>query len=207
MGLSDALEIFNLTSNYGKRIDPLSGESDAFHSGIDLSAPEGTDVPSFVGGFVSYAGEGRPGTGYGNYGNTVAVTDYSGKTHVYAHLSSINVGLGDFIGEGGVLGGVGSTGKSTGNHLHYEVRTGVFGSDIDPSSFLESFFADKDNPFTTQAGESKTVVQGKNDNDLTFTQNIVRVVAIFFIIVVMSFLVFKLLPLDKLPIPTNIMKG
>lgn len=103
-----------LTSAYGWRRDPL-GAGTRFHSGIDLAAAYGREVPAAAGGRVVFAGE------QGGYGHTVVVDHGRGITTRYAHLSSIDVEAGARIEAGSVLGRVGSSGRSTGPHLHFEV--------------------------------------------------------------------------------------
>lgn len=102
-----------------------------YHPGADIGVPgnaPGTPIYAIDGGRVVYAGWGQSGTGFGNYGNVVAITHSSGQlsglTTVYAHLQNINrnVRVGSDIGAGALLGGMGSTGYSTGTHLHFEVR-------------------------------------------------------------------------------------
>ncbi len=102
-------------SGYGMRIDPIYGTT-KFHSGMDFSASPGTDVYATGNGVITKAGW---ETGYGN---TIEVDHGFGYKTIYAHLSSIKVKRGSKVVRGEVIGGVGSTGKSTGPHLHYEVH-------------------------------------------------------------------------------------
>ena len=119
----------NLTSNFGVRLDPFTGAS-AMHSGMDFRAEEGTPVQA--------AGAGRVVTASptGGYGNLVEIDHGNGLTTRYGHLSSIEVSLGQSVAAGGAVGQVGSTGRSTGPHLHYETRVG--GSAVDPQRFLSA---------------------------------------------------------------------
>lgn len=94
----------------------LFGETRA-HNGIDYAVPMNTKVQSTTAGTVIYTG--YDADGYGNY---VRVRDGSGNTHTYAHLNSISVNTGDIVSRYDELGKSGSTGRSTGAHLHYEVR-------------------------------------------------------------------------------------
>ncbi len=107
------------SSYYGMRKDPFTGE-DAFHYGVDVGgAPSGTPVRATHGGEVVFA------DWRGNYGNKVKVLSViEGQNFyiIYAHLNSINVGVGDKVSAGQIIGGIGSTGRATGPHLHYEVR-------------------------------------------------------------------------------------
>lgn len=103
-----------LTSGFGWRIHPISGDR-RFHSGIDLGAPSGTPVLSALAGRVVAAGD------MGGYGLAVVVqADSAQQQNLYAHLSAIAVKPGDRVEQGSVLGLVGSTGNSTGPHLHFE---------------------------------------------------------------------------------------
>ena len=86
------------------------------HSGMDIAAPYGTPILAAHDGTVSST------TGHWTYGNVVMVDNGDGVTTLYAHMSSIGVGVGQSVKQGDVIGYVGSTGNSTGNHLHFEVR-------------------------------------------------------------------------------------
>ena len=119
----------NVSSGFGRRKDPFSGkESD--HTGIDIPATPGTPVNSTKSGRVVVAGL-QPGADKKQgYGNLVVVDHGNGVITKYAHLSSIDVKVGDEVTEGQKLGGVGSTGSSTGPHLHYEILQQ--GKPVDP---------------------------------------------------------------------------
>jgi murein DD-endopeptidase MepM/ murein hydrolase activator NlpD len=108
-------ERYDLTSTFGTRLDPFT-RSLAQHSGIDFRAPTGTPVRAVAAGKIVEAGPN------GGYGRMVEIDHGFGITTRYAHLSAITVNEGDTIARGAVLGHVGSTGRSTGPHLHYEVR-------------------------------------------------------------------------------------
>ena len=112
-----------LTSNFGARWGSV-------HEGIDIGAPTGTPVLAADAGMVVFAGWS------GNYGNIIKI-DHGGGRMVtwYAHLSRFNVGVGDTVGKGAVIGYVGNTGFSTGPHLHYEVR--VNGVSENPLDFYQ----------------------------------------------------------------------
>lgn len=90
------------------------------HNGVDLGAPNGTPVYAAAAGTVIVA---KNDGGYnGGYGNYIVVSHDNGTQTLYAHLSSVSISVGQAVAKGDKLGGVGSTGKSTGNHLHFEVR-------------------------------------------------------------------------------------
>ncbi len=116
-------------SRFGHRIDPFNGDI-AFHSGLDLAAPSGTEVHSTADGKVITAGR------EGSYGNMIDIDHGFGIITRYGHLSEIKVQVGDRIKKGSVIGVQGSTGRSTGDHLHYEVRFN--GEAINPQNFLQT---------------------------------------------------------------------
>ncbi|WP_368860585.1 M23 family metallopeptidase [Streptomyces sp. RK75] len=107
--------------------------SSGHHTGVDFSAASGTPVKSVAAGEVVAAGDG------GAYGNQVVVRHADGKYTQYGHLSSLSVQVGQQVGAGTQLGLSGSTGNSTGPHLHFEVRTTPnYGSDVDPVAYLRA---------------------------------------------------------------------
>lgn len=111
------------TSGFGIRKDPFSGWA-GYHPGIDISAPYGSSVRSSKEGRVIFAGW------YGGYGKCIIVRHLFGFETVYGHLSSIGVNKDQWVKVGQYLGRVGSTGRSTGAHLHFEVRK--YGRPINP---------------------------------------------------------------------------
>jgi murein DD-endopeptidase MepM/ murein hydrolase activator NlpD len=113
-----------VTGGYGYRRYPRRG----MHHGIDITAPTGTPIRPSSSGVVSYAGYN------GGYGKTVVIRHSSGLSTKYAHLSRILVGRGTYVGRGTTIGKVGSTGFSTGPHLHFEVR--INNSPVNPSPFV-----------------------------------------------------------------------
>lgn len=121
------LGTLRISSGFGVRKDPFTGQS-AFHSGIDFPAPQGTSVRSAASGVVSFAGW-KDG-----YGKVVEITHESGLVTRYPHLSKVLVGVGDRVGADAKVALVGSTGRSTGPHLHFEIRRN--GEAIDPSPYL-----------------------------------------------------------------------
>jgi murein DD-endopeptidase MepM/ murein hydrolase activator NlpD len=122
-----------ISSNYGWRQDPFNGRS-RFHGGIDLAARYGTDVPAAASGTVVTAGE------QGGYGLTVVVRHVGGYETRYAHLSSLDVAPGASVEQGTVIGRVGSTGRSTAPHLHFEVTRR--GERVDPDRFVRNLTSD-----------------------------------------------------------------
>lgn len=128
---------FTKTSGYGNRKDPFTGAT-VKHRGVDYAAPTGTPIGSQGSGTVIYSGMGTSGSGYGGYGNVVAVKGDDGKTYLYAHMSKVLADKGSRVNAGTRLGLVGSTGRSTGPHLHYEVRTGGYGTDINPMPYVNN---------------------------------------------------------------------
>ena len=119
---------YTLTSEFGPRISPTIGVVD-FHTGQDLAAPTGTPVLATFQGTVAFVGVD------GGYGNLVRVRHASGVETYYAHLSAFNVQVGDRVQTGEPVGAVGSTGNSTGPHLHLEVR--VDDKPTDPVPWLQ----------------------------------------------------------------------
>jgi murein DD-endopeptidase MepM/ murein hydrolase activator NlpD len=117
------------SSNFGYRIDPFTGRS-TLHEGIDFVAPKGTPVAAAAGGVV-VGSEVHP-----EYGNMIEVDHGNGLTSRYAHLSRRLANVGDVVLKGQTIGEVGSTGRSTGSHLHFEVRNSQ-GAALNPKKFLE----------------------------------------------------------------------
>lgn len=112
-------DLFWISSEFGKRKNPFSGEMKN-HNGIDLAAAEGTPVYAIKDGAVYAAIEKDP-----EFGNYIILSHDLGKmTSVYAHLSKITVDRYQYVKKGDVIGYVGQTGKATGPHLHFEIRTG-----------------------------------------------------------------------------------
>jgi len=104
-----------LTGVFGWRADPIHGAT-RFHSGVDLAAPAGSPIRATQGGSVKSAGWS------GNYGYMVTLDHGNGVETRYAHMSAINVEAGRSVNQGDIIGLVGSSGRSTGPHVHYEVR-------------------------------------------------------------------------------------
>lgn len=117
-----------LSSSFGWRRHPISGRR-AIHEGLDFSAPKGTPIYAASGGVVKLAEY------VAEYGNTIEIEHGNGLMTRYAHASSIDVKAGDLVEKGQMIGKVGSTGRSTGPHLHFEVR--MAGNPLDPRLFLD----------------------------------------------------------------------
>ena len=118
-----------LTSPFGYRADPFLGRL-ALHPGVDLAEPYGTEIRAAAAGRVAHAGPA------GGYGIMVEIDHGNGLSTRYAHMSEALVAEGEEVDKGAVLGRLGSTGRSTGPHLHYEVR--VDGEPVDPERFLRA---------------------------------------------------------------------
>jgi len=117
------------TSGFGVRSDPFLGRP-AMHTGLDFRAATGDPVRATANGRVASSGW------MGGYGRMVEIDHGNGLSTRYGHLSEINVKVGDIIKIGQVIGAVGSTGRSTGPHLHYETR--IDGDAVDPQKFLRA---------------------------------------------------------------------
>jgi murein DD-endopeptidase MepM/ murein hydrolase activator NlpD len=116
-----------LSSGYGPRKNPFTGHPE-FHQGIDIAAPFGTDVVAARDGVVSLIGVDPV------LGRYIQLLHEGGYETIYGHLSNVTVSLKQQIGSGMILGKVGSTGYSTGPHLHFEIRRK--GKSKNPSSLL-----------------------------------------------------------------------
>ena len=118
-----------ITSSFGYRRDPFTRRA-AMHNGIDFRGGRGSPIFAAARGEVVFAGR------RGGYGNLVEISHGNGMMTRYAHLSRIDVSVGDSVEAGDTLGGLGSTGRSTGPHLHFEVR--INGRAVNPRPFLET---------------------------------------------------------------------
>ena len=116
-----------ITGSFGERIDPFNGEG-AFHSGVDISAGVGSPVIAPADGAVTFADF------LGGYGRAVMVDHGHGITTRFGHLSSFAVTAGQYIHRGDTIGYVGLSGRSTGPHLHYEVR--INDAPVNPYKYL-----------------------------------------------------------------------
>jgi murein DD-endopeptidase MepM/ murein hydrolase activator NlpD len=120
---------FRLSSTYGEREHPVLGGV-RMHKGLDLAAPSGTPVLAPADGVVEKA------SWFSSYGNFIEIAHGGNMETRYGHLSGYNVVAGQHVHKGDVIGYVGSTGRSTGPHLHYEVRIG--GQAVDPTPYLQT---------------------------------------------------------------------
>ncbi|MEG3640790.1 M23 family metallopeptidase [Magnetococcus sp. PR-3] len=118
-----------ITSGYGERVDPISSKRE-FHGGLDMRAPIGTTVRATADGVVEFAGNHKRS----GYGHLVIVRHDFGFRTVYAHLSKTLVKAGAFVGKGDRIALSGNSGKSSGPHLHYEVR--FVHRKLDPARFV-----------------------------------------------------------------------
>ena len=118
-----------ISSGFGYRSDPFTGEA-AMHSGLDFRGPVGAPIYAAADGRVSFAGVKH------GYGNCLEITHGIGMMTRYAHMSAFKAGVGETIKAGEVVGAIGSSGRSTGPHLHFEVR--INGQAVNPRPFLEA---------------------------------------------------------------------
>lgn len=121
-------DLSRIASGFGARIDPVY-KTPKFHYGLDFAAPQGTPIYATANGNVTLAG--NTGNGYGNH---VIINHGYGYQTLYGHMVRVKARTGQSVNRGEVIGWVGSTGKSTGPHLHYEVHK--YGDKIDPIYFF-----------------------------------------------------------------------
>lgn len=125
--------VYPVTSWFGSRVDPITGQKGAFHNGIDIGAPKGTAILAAGDGIVIQAGW------YGGYGNTVIINHGQDKNGnelwtLYGHASQVLVKKGQKVKKGDQIAKVGSTGRSTGNHLHFTVYLNQ--QAVDPKKYV-----------------------------------------------------------------------
>lgn len=119
------------SSDYGYRRNPFGGYCGEFHPGVDVKGPVGDPIHATADGIVNRC------DWYNGYGNAVVLDHKSGYQTLYGHLTKVNVTQGQYVKAGDVIGFLGSTGRSTGPHVHYEVRQN--GDDISPEPFIRVF--------------------------------------------------------------------
>lgn len=120
---------YTLSSSFGYRRDPING-SGAMHNGLDFKAAHGTPILAAADGVITKAGW------MGGYGKTIEITHGNGLMTRYAHMSRLEANVGQKVERGAQIGRMGSTGRSTGTHLHFEVRNN--GRAINPHKFLKA---------------------------------------------------------------------
>jgi murein DD-endopeptidase MepM/ murein hydrolase activator NlpD len=116
-----------VTGSFGERTDPFNGEG-AFHSGVDISTHYGAQIVAPADGVVRFCDF------YGGYGRAIQIDHGNGLTTLYGHLSGFAVTAGETVHRGDVIGFVGDSGRSTGPHLHYEVR--INDTPVNPYKYL-----------------------------------------------------------------------
>ena len=148
LGISPSLwpVVGEITGHFGERLDPFSGEG-AFHSGMDIASHDGDAVRATADGVVTEAGL------RGGYGRLVVIDHGFGVTTWYGHLSGFNTQVGMRVKAGDVVGYEGDSGRSTGPHLHYEVR--VYNTPVNPWRYLRKL-----NPTATVASTNATHTAG-----------------------------------------------
>jgi murein DD-endopeptidase MepM/ murein hydrolase activator NlpD len=118
-----------ISSGFGYRSDPFTGAG-AFHAGLDFRGPIGAPIHAAAKGVVSFVGQKQ------GYGNCIEIDHGNGLMTRYAHMSAFRASLGQPVRPGDVIGAIGSTGRSTGPHLHFEVR--IHDRPVNPRPFLEA---------------------------------------------------------------------
>ncbi|MEK3787523.1 M23 family metallopeptidase [Paenibacillus sp. FSL K6-1230] len=163
--MTNPFDGYRLTSPFGYRTHPVD-QVRRFHRGVDLviTPPDG-EIKAFTSGLVLHAKLGVTGSGFGNMGIIVAIRDVHGYLHVYAHLSSAGVKEGQQVQRGQVIGRQGSTGSSTGPHLHYEIRrasspsygyTPTEAGVVEPTQYLINYYR------ATEPGKENPVAQERD---------------------------------------------
>ena len=122
-------DIGSISSGFGYRRDPFTGRA-AMHSGLDFRAPTGSPIVAAAAGRVSFVGR------KSGYGNVVEIDHGAGMITRYAHMSRFRTQVGQEVAAGDLIGAIGSTGRSTGPHLHFEVR--INDRAVNPRPFLET---------------------------------------------------------------------
>ncbi|MGO3374196.1 M23 family metallopeptidase [Brochothrix thermosphacta] len=125
-----------VSSGFVDRINPVTGQREQ-HKGLDFAQPMNSAIKAADDGVVVFAGMGSNSNGFNNYGNVVLLEHPKSKEWtLYAHQNAVSVTKGQKVKQGQVIGKVGSTGQSTGAHLHFEIRKQQWGGQIDPAPIL-----------------------------------------------------------------------
>ena len=193
-----------ITSNIGERWGRM-------HKGTDYAVPTGTIVQSVTSGTVVYTGNDPDG-----YGNYIKVQDPDGNTHVYAHLSSIGTTTGSIVKAGQQIGLSGSTGKSTGPHVHYEVKDSG-GNVLDGTKFISgvkdvALIDGTTVAYQTLTTNTTTDTSGNGLKIMGFDITDIAVkVCIFFVLLILgglgAFFLFKTFDIKPSLNPVKLMKG
>ncbi len=147
----DPVTKVDISSYYGYRTDPFRGRRKN-HKGLDIRGPVGTPIYATADGFVKIS------KWFGSYGKFIEIDHGNGITTRYGHMSRLKVSANMRVKKGDIIGLMGSTGRSTGSHLHYEVR--VAGEPVNPLSFMSQSsnpvkFADKSKTSQAQGGPAQ----------------------------------------------------
>lgn len=155
-----------ISSNYGNRV--LKGKSDN-HRGIDIAMPQGTKLDANISGKVIASGKaGKDNNYHSSYGNIVVIQDANNLKHIYAHLEKAVAKIGSTVEVGEQIGTIGSTGNSTGSHLHYEINKNNQ-TPIDPTNYLNN--AQSGTITSTTAVETTQQAIDQAKSELTNVQN------------------------------------
>jgi len=120
-----------ITSNFGWRSDPFTGEL-SFHKGVDFDCETGQPIYAALGGKIVVSVKSGYGSGYGHH----VVIQHQDKYTLYAHMTDVFYDVGQHVEQGQPIGSCGSTGNSTGSHLHFEVQLSLYGERIDPMPYF-----------------------------------------------------------------------
>lgn len=142
------VEVMKFSSGFGYRNAPTRGAS-RNHKGIDIPGPVGTPIYATADGVIGRA------QWLGGYGKYVEINHGNAVQTRYGHLSAMNVAPGQSVRKGDILGYMGSTGRSTGSHLHYEVR--IAGEAINPTAFLSPLTAESNILLASKTADSKAL--------------------------------------------------
>ncbi|MGL4645303.1 MAG: M23 family metallopeptidase, partial [Vagococcus fluvialis] len=128
-GFQRPLTSFTITSTFGPRVDPTGFAGD-YHDGLDMAAPGGTPI------MASRAGTVIASEYHYSAGNHVIIQHDNGYYTYYMHMNAPGIAAGSKVNAGDIIGNVGTTGSSTGDHLHFGISTGVWSGFMDPAPFI-----------------------------------------------------------------------